>query len=336
MNWEDMQKKLSILGTGYYAPEKILDNFELEKIVDTSDDWIKTRTGIKERRLAEQGQGCSDLALEASLKALKNASLNPAQITHILFATFTPDYCTPTSACVLEDKIASVNSIMAMHLAAGCTGYIYALETARGIVHIHPEAKILLLGSEVCSARLDFEDRNTCVLFGDGAGATVVAADDNPELPWVIDTNLRADGNLGHLLPVGKEGGSALPYKKGQEVSGDYFIQMKGRELFRHAVRGMAEMSREIMQENNMQITDIDLLIPHQANLRIIEALAKKLECPMEKVYVNVESYGNTSAASVVLALSEAYSQGYIKNGTKVLLAAFGAGLTWGTAIMQF
>ena len=331
-----MEKKLNILGTGCYAPRKVLDNSELEKIVDTSDDWIVGRTGIKERRLAEEGQGTSDLALQATKTALLEASLEPADITHILLATFTPDYCTPTTACVLQDKIGAVNCKMAMDVAAGCSGFLYALENARGISQIDPDANILVLGSEVCSSRVNFEDRNTCVLFGDGAGAAVVTGREMQGFPWVMDTNLRADGSLGYLLPVGKEGGSAQPYKKGQMVSGDYFIQMRGRELFRHAVRGMADMSQEILEQNGLDVRDIDLIIPHQANLRIIEALAKKLECPMDKIYVNVDSYGNTSAASVILALSEAISHGYIKQGSKVLLTAFGAGLTWGTALLQF
>lgn len=331
-----MEKKINILGTGFYTPGKVLRNSDLEKIVDTSDEWILTRTGIKERRLAEKGQGAAELALYATYHALENAGMQPSDITNILFATFTPNYCQPSSACVLQDKIGASNCKMAMDLAAGCSGFIYALETARGIAQIQPEANILVLGSEVCTARLNFEDRDTCVLFGDGAGAALVSASQVPEYPWVVDTNLRSDGGLGHLLPVGKEGGSVAPYKQGEVVSSDYFIQMNGRELFRHAVRGMAEMSLETLKRNDLSVIDIDLVIPHQANLRIIEALAKRFECSMDKIYVNVDSYGNTSAASVIIALSEACSLGYIEKGSKVLLTSFGAGLTWATAILQF
>jgi 3-oxoacyl-[acyl-carrier-protein] synthase-3 len=192
-----------------------------------------------------------------------------------------------------------------------------------------------VVGSEVCTARLNFSDRNTCVLFGDGAGAAVLGGGSGSG-PYVVDALQHSDGTLGHLLPVGQEGGSARPYQLGQAVSEDFFIQMKGRELFRHAVRGMADLSTELLNRNGLSTADIDLFIPHQANLRIIEALAKKLDYPMHDIYVNVDRYGNTSAASVIIALSEAYADGRITSGDKVLLTAFGAGLTWGSALLQF
>jgi 3-oxoacyl-[acyl-carrier-protein] synthase-3 len=324
-----------ILGLGHYVPDSVLRNTDLERMVDTSDDWITSRTGIKERRLAGDGQGCSDLALKAAIGALDDAGLSPADITHILLATFTPDYCTPTSACLVQHKLGASNCMMAMDIGAGCSGFVYGLDTARGLATIYPQATMLVVGSEVCTARVNFQDRNTCVLFGDGAGAAVVTAR-KTEGPRVVDTLLRADGSLGHLLPVGLEGGSREPYKIGQAVSASYFIHMNGRELFRHAVRGMAEMAERILAANGLSAEDVDLLIPHQANMRIIEALAKKLSFPLDKVFVNVDKYGNTSAASVAIALSEAKACGQVKEGNMVLLVSFGAGLTWGTSLVQY
>ncbi len=331
----NMHTQSYLLGFGYYVPERVLSNVALEGMVDTSDEWITTRTGIKERRIVSQGQACSDLALQASQQALKHAGMQADELTHILVATFTPDYCTPATACVLQKKLGANSCMMAMDLAAGCSGFTYGLDTARGLVAICPEAAVLVVGSEVCTSRVNFQDRNTCVLFGDGAGAAIVSAQGDDQ-PRIVDTLLRADGNLGGLLPVGQEGSSARPYSLGQQVGEDYFIQMKGRELFRHAVRGMAELTWKLLERNGLDIADIDLFIPHQANMRIIEALAKKLICPMNKVYVNVDRYGNTSAASVGIGLGEAASLGRIKSGHRVLLVSFGAGLTWGATLLQF
>ncbi|MDZ7761025.1 MAG: beta-ketoacyl-ACP synthase III [Desulfovermiculus sp.] len=330
-----MHTQSYILGFGYYVPERVLTNAQLEGMVDTSDEWITTRTGIKERRMANDGQSCSDLALQATKKALDHAGMQAGQLTHILVATFTPDYCEPTTACLLQSKLGAGKSMMAMDLAAGCSGFTYGLDMARALVAVRPEAAVLVVGSEVCTSRVNFQDRNTCVLFGDGAGAAIVSGRGENH-PRIMDTLLRADGNLGGLLPVGQEGNSARPFTLGQAVSEDYFIQMNGRELFRHAVRGMAELTWEILDRNGLRIEDIDLFIPHQANMRIIEALAKKLNCSMNKVYVNVHRYGNTSAASVGIALGEAAAVERIQPGNKVLLVSFGAGLTWGATLLQF
>ncbi|MBS3780547.1 MAG: ketoacyl-ACP synthase III [Desulfovermiculus sp.] len=330
-----MHTQSYLLGFGYYVPERVLTNAQLEGMVETTDEWITTRTGIRERRMAENGQSCSDLALQAAKKALDHAQMQAGQLTHILVATFTPDYCEPTTACLLQSKLGTGKSIMAMDLAAGCSGFTYGLDTARGLVAVRPEAAVLVVGSEVCTSRVNFQDRNTCVLFGDGAGAAIVSGQGENH-PRIMDTLLRADGNLGGLLPVGQEGSSARPFSMGQTVSEDYFIKMYGRELFRHAVRGMAELTWEILQRNGLGIEDIDLFIPHQANMRIIEALAKKLTCPMHRVYVNVDRYGNTSAASVAIALGEAAAMGHIQPGERVLLVSFGAGLTWGATLLQF
>ncbi len=331
-----MKVKANILGLGFYVPEKVLTNYDLEKIVDTSNEWIVTRTGIKERRIVKEGQACSDLAYEASIKALRDANVKPEELTHIIVATFTPDYCTPTTACVLQDKLGAKNCQMAMDVAAGCSGFTYAIDVARGLINVYPDAKMLVVGSEVCTSRLNFQDRSTCVLFGDGAGAVVIGSDEKNKKATIIDSLLRANGSLGYLLPVGKEGGSAKPYKVGSKVTADYFINMNGPELFKHAVRGMSDMALKILKKNGLTPDDLDLFIPHQANLRIIDAIAKRLSFPREKIYINVDRYGNTSAASVIIALSEAYSKGLINPGYKVLLVAFGAGLTWGSVLIEF
>lgn len=329
-----MKEQTYILGLGHYVPEPVLTNAELERMVETSDEWIRTRTGIVERRMVKEGQGCSDLALEAANKALQQAELDPADITHILLATFTPDFCTPTTACVLQAKLGAEACCMAMDLAAGCSGFTYGLTTARGLCAVEPESRILVIGSEVCTSRVNFQDRNTCVLFGDGAGAAVISGQGGGH-PRLIDTRLMADGSQGHLLPVGQEGGSVAPYKLGQQVTEDYFIQMNGRELFRFAVRGMADLAEQLLAKHGLGVDDVDMIIPHQANMRIIEALAKKLACPMDKIFVNVDRYGNTSAASVIIALSEAVDRGLAARGMRVVLISFGAGLTWGAALLE-
>jgi len=330
----DMKDQTYILGLGHYVPEPVLTNAELEKMVETSDEWIRSRTGIVERRMVEEGQGCSDLALQAALKALAQAEVDPAEVSHILVATFTPDFCTPTTACVLQAKLGADSCSMAMDLAAGCSGFTYGLTTARGLCAVEPESKVLVIGSEVCTSRVNFQDRNTCVLFGDGAGAALISGQ-GKDHPRLIDTRLMADGAQGPLLPVGREGGSAAPYKLGQVVSQNYFIQMNGRELFRFAVRGMADLAEQLLAKHGLTVADVDMIIPHQANMRIIEALAKKLSCSMDKVYVNVDRFGNTSAASVIIALSEAFDHGRVVKGMRVVLISFGAGLTWGAALME-
>jgi len=328
-----------ILGLGHFVPEDVLTNKQLEQIVNTSDEWITTRTGIKARRIAKKGVACSDLAYNAAINALKRVRLDPIDITHIILGTFTSDYCAPATACLLQAKLGSKNCEMAIDIAAGCSGFTYGLELARGIVSNKPEAKVLVVGSEVCSARINFKDRNTSVLFGDGAGAAIVTGrvDGYSEIiAKVIDIELKTVGELGHLLMVGLEGGSASPFVVGQRVSEKYFVRMNGREVFKHAVRNMTEISERILKKNNLTSQDVDLFIPHQANYRIIEAVAKKINLPMEKVFINVHKYGNTSAASIILALSEAYLYGRIQKGDLVLLATFGAGFTVASVILKF
>ncbi|WP_456325047.1 beta-ketoacyl-ACP synthase III [Desulfonauticus submarinus] len=325
-------KKCNILGIGHFVPNKILTNKDLEKIVDTSDEWITTRTGIKQRHLVEK-ETCSDLAFKASLNALKDANLTPEDLTHILIATFTPDAYVPNASTVLQAKL-GLKNIPCFDVNAACTGFLYALELARGICAIHEKAKVLVVASEILSSRMNLQDRTTCVLFGDAAGAIIVSRASSSNIK-IKDVRLKADGTLGNLLTV-IGGGSMHPPQLGKIIDEKYFVQMKGREVFKHAVRSMASICEEILENNNLSSKDINLFIPHQANIRIIEALAKKLDLSLDKVYINVQNYGNTSAASIPLALSEAYEKNKIRKGDKVLLVAFGGGFTWGASILEF
>ena len=327
-----MNRETQICGLGFFVPDKILTNDDLEKLVDTSDEWITTRTGIKKRHIVE-GEACSDLALVATRKALRDASLTPQDLTHIIIATFTPDTYIPSAACVLQKKL-GIKDIPCCDVDAACTGFIYALDLARGLCALYPEANVLVVASEVVTSRVNFNDRSTCVLFGDGAGAAILS-NSAANGAVVEDILLKADGSLGELLSV-KGGGSAYPLRFGQQADEDFFVQMQGRPVFKHAVRSMTNIAHEILKKNNLSVEDINLLIPHQANNRIIEAVAKKLELSPEKVFVNVQDYGNTSAASVPIALAEAKEKGRISPGDRVLLVAFGGGFTWGAALLRF
>jgi len=324
-----------IRGLGYYVPDRVLSNSDLEQMVDTSDEWITTRTGIKERRLAAPGQTTSDLAHRAAQSALADAGLSRNSLTHILVPTITPDMPCPSAACVLSDKM-GLKGRMSMDINAACSGFVYSLQVASGITRVQDGAAVLVAATDVLSSRTNFQDRGTCVLFGDGSGAAVITADDGaPYLAGIRDVMLASDGGCAELLTI-KGGGSRYSYRDGMPMGEEYYIQMNGREVFKHAVRNMEDLSRRIMERNQITGDDVDLFLPHQANMRIIEALARKLEMPMEKVFVNVDRYGNTSAASVPIALAEARETGRIKPGFRVLVATFGAGFTWGTAILEF
>ena len=321
-----------IIGLGKYVPETVLTNADLSRMVDTSDEWIASRTGIHERRIAAEGETCSDLALEASKAALADAGIDARELTHILVATFTADSPIPSAACLLQEKL-GLSGLVAMDLAAACSGFLYALETARAIIALHPESKVLVVASEIVSSRTDWTDRSTCVLFGDGAGAAVVTAGDGPGL--IQDVLLMSDGALGRLLTV-KGGGSGWPYAPGATIRRDFFVEMEGREVYKHAVRNMAEVAGDILARHGLGIADVDVLLPHQANMRIIEAVGKKVGIPREKVYANVGRYGNTSAASVPLALTEAREEGLIAPDTLTLVLTFGGGFTWGASLLRF
>ncbi len=325
-----------IAGFSFYVPDSVLTNKDLEKLVDTNDEWIISRTGIRQRHIVSN-QACSDLAFEASLKALERSRLKPGDVTHIITATFTPDAYIPNAACIIMEKL-GIRGIPAMDVNAACTGFIYGIELARGLCLLSPRAKVLLVASEVVTSRINLQDRSTSVLFGDGAGACIVSHepfDGNVPVGYIQDVLLKADGSLGGLLTV-KGGGSAHPMVPGQAAGEDFFVQMEGREVFKHAVRSMRDVSRDILKKNNLTGDDIDLFIPHQANIRIIEALAKIMNIKDEKLFINVQDYGNTSAASVPIALAEAWEKGMISPGYLVLLVAFGGGFTWGATLIQF
>lgn len=306
---------ISFLGLGYALPAQVLSNFDLEKIVDTSDEWITTRTGIKERRISKE-ESLTDLSYRASLQALNRAGVSPEEIDAIILATLTPDLGFPASACLLQARLGA-NRAYALDISAACSGFLYGLELAGGLLASGRAKKVLLVGAERLSQIVDWTDRSTCVLFGDGAGAVVLSSEGEGEL---LSSVLRSDGNLWEILYAERCG----------------YIKMKGKELFKIAVRAMAEVCEEALQKAGLSVEDIDLVVPHQANIRIIQALAERLNLPMEKVYVNIHKYGNTSAASIPIALCEAYEEGKLKRGDVVLMTAMGGGLTWGAGLIRF
>lgn len=321
-----------ITGTGSFAPARILTNSDLERMVETSDEWITTRTGIKERRISENGTGPSDLALEASKVALKEAGLEPEQIDLILLGTVTPDYVLPSTACILQDKLKAKNAAV-LDIVAACSGFIYGLSIASAFIAIGQYKNVLVIGVETLSKITNWEDRNTCVLFGDGAGAAVVSA--TTEDKGILGTYLSGDGSLANLLHI-PIGGAKTPLTRENFDLKKHYICMQGNDVFKSAVRAMDSASKHIIQQVGLTAEDVDILIPHQANIRIIEALAKRLKVPMDKVYVNIDHYGNTSAASVPIALDEARKRGVIKPGSNTVLVAFGAGFTWGSAVIKW
>ncbi|WP_027183976.1 beta-ketoacyl-ACP synthase III [Desulfovibrio inopinatus] len=331
-----MTKAPRILGIGHYVPEKVLTNADLEKFVDTSDEWITSRTGIKERRVAAEGEAVSDMALVASRRALESAGMTADDLTHIILCTLTPDFFCPPAACILEEKL-GVRGKAAFDLNAACSGFVNGIETGRAFLSLHEDAKVLVVAAESLTSRTNWKDRTTCVLFGDGAGAVILG---NAPLEGakhdaaIQDVELKSDGAFGHLLTVG--GGSAAPAKLGEIVDERHFIQMNGPEVFKVAVRSMESVCREVLERNSLTADDIDFFIPHQANYRILDAVARKLGLPAEKVCVTVDRYGNSSASSIIIALSEAVHDGRIKPGCRVLLGVFGGGFTWGSAILQF
>ncbi len=329
-----MTQHYFIRGFGSHVPAKTLSNHDLEKIVDTSDEWIKSRTGIELRHVTEPGQTTSDLAAQAARNALADAAMEPEALSHILVATCTPDTYCPNTACIVEDKL-GVRGLMALDLNAACSGFVYGLSVARGLAATHEDATILLAGAEVMTSRTNWEDRNTCVLFGDGAGAVVISRTPGPGSAELVDIELSSDGSLRDLLTIAG-GGSAVPYTLHQPVPAEHFVIMQGREVFKHAVRSMASVCETVLERNGMTAADVDMLIPHQANMRIIEAVGKKLDVPVERVFVNLPTHGNTSAASIPLALADARQQGAVRPGMNVLLTTFGGGFTWGAALLRF
>ncbi len=313
-----------IIGSGSYLPRKVVSNDELAQRMDTSDEWIRSRTGIRQRHIADAGETSSSLALEASRAAIASAGIAAQDIDLIILATSTPDYIFPSTACLLQAKL-GIKGCPAFDMQAVCSGFVYALATADLFIRSGQHRCALLVGAEVFSRILDWNDRGTCVLFGDGAGAVILRADDKP---GIMASALHADGSQSGILSVP---GTV----SGGKVTGDPFLRMDGPAVFKFAVRVLDEVARETLAKCGQQVEDIDWLIPHQANLRILESTAKRLGLPAEKLIVTVDVHGNTSAASVPLALDLALRDGRIKSGHKVMLQAVGGGFTWGAALVQ-
>ncbi len=315
-----------IIGTGSYLPAKTLTNFDLEKIVETSHDWIVSRSGIHERHIAADNELTSDLALQASLRAIEAAGVGADEIDLVIVATTTPDQIFPSTACILQDKLGIKNRGAAFDMQAVCGGFIYALNTADLYIRGGQARTALVVGAEVLSRVLDWSDRTTCVLFGDGAGAVVLRAS---ETPGIVASKLHADGSHRGMLQA--EGNI-----RNGEVQGDPFIKMDGQAVFKFAVKVLSEVVEEVLEENDLSGSDISWLVPHQANIRIMEATAKKLGMSMDNVVVTVANHGNTSAASIPLALDVAVRDGRIKPGHNILLEAVGGGFTWGAVLIRW
>jgi len=321
-----------IWGTGSAVPEKVLTNADLEKMVDTSDEWITTRTGIKERRIAAEGETTSDLAAAAGRKALEAAGAPPEEVDLIIVATVTPDMMFPATSCLVQMKLGA-HRAATFDLSAGCSGFVYALDVAARCVASGGYDRVLVIGAEVLSRITDWTDRSTCVLFGDGAGAALVGP--VSEGRGLLSSDLGAEGAQGHLLTL-PAGGSLLPPSIETVEGRKHYISMQGNDVFKFAVRIMEETTSSALKKCGLGPADIDVYIPHQANIRIIDAAIKRLGIPKEKVFVNVQWYGNTSAASVPIALHEALAADMIKDDDVVALVGFGAGLTWASAILRW
>lgn len=326
-----MNTKAGILGVGSYLPEKIISNFDLEKIMDTSDEWIRTRTGIKERRVADENEATSDLATKAALNAIKDANLTPEDIDLIIVATITPDMIFPSAACLVQANIKATKAAC-FDLEAACSGFIYGMTVAKQFIETNTYKHVLVIGAEALSRILDYEDRSTAILFGDGAGAVVMGSVNEG---GVLSTNLGSDGNGKDYLNI-PAGGSKNPASEETLKNRLHYVKMAGNDVFKFAVRIMQDASIKCVESANLDIQDIDYLIPHQANIRIIEASAKRLKLNMDKVYVNLDRYGNMSAASIPVALDEAYREGKIKKGDNIVLVGFGGGLTWGASVVRW
>ncbi|EHK2355351.1 MAG: beta-ketoacyl-ACP synthase III [Clostridium perfringens] len=322
-------KNAKMIGFGLYTPKNLVENERLQEFLETSDEWIRTRTGI-ERRYISLDENTSDLAVEASKKALSQARLSAEEIDLIIVATVTPDNFTPSTACIVQDKLGAKNA-WAFDINAACTGFIYALKLGRSLIRSGEANNALIIGAETLSKALNWEDRGSCVLFGDGAGATVLTSTE--EDCGIKCVNVKSDGSKGDSLVIQ---GLPLnsPFKDGREVSENY-INMNGREIFKFATKVMEESIVEILEKENIKIEDIDAIIPHQANLRIIDYVVKRLGIPREKFITNLQNYGNTSGASIPIALCESIDEGNLKKGDNIIMVGFGGGLTWGAALIK-
>ncbi len=326
---------IKILGIGSYVPEKVLTNFDLEKMVDTSDEWIKSRTGIEQRRIAAVGQATSDLAYEASKKAMKSAGVKAEEIDVIIVASISVDHVFPSTACILQQKLGAKNAFC-FDLEAACSGLIYSLEVANSLLLGNTKyKKILVLGAEKLSSIVNWEDRNTCVLFGDGAGAVIIGKSDDADENCIIGSSLGADGNYAEILQM-PAGGSRLPASAETVANKQHYLTMSGGDVFKLAVNAMVRSCKEVMKGAGITGKDIKWLVPHQANYRILRAVASRLEIPEDEVYMNVNRFGNTSAASIGLCLDEIADGNKAEKGDYILLTAFGGGLTWGAMLIKW
>ena len=325
-------QSIGIKGMGYYVPENVFTNFDFEKIIDTSDEWIRTRTGIIERRFASKEQATSDLATEASLKAIKNAKINKEDVDMIILATTTADYIAQGAACIVQNKL-GLKKIPCFDLNAACTGFIYGLEVAYSLVKSGLYKNILVIGAETLSRIVDMQNRNTCVLFGDGAAAAIVGEVEKGY--GFLGFSIGAEGEDNMILKV-PAGGSKKPNNEETIKNRENFVIMKGQDVFKFAVSTLPKVTSDALEKAKLKVNDLSMVFPHQANLRIIESAAKRMKFPLEKFYMNLSRYGNTSSASVGIALGEAIEKGLVKKGDNIALTGFGGGLTYGSTIIKW
>ena len=319
---------------GSYVPKKILTNFDLEKMVDTTDEWITKRTGIKERRIASKEEVTSDLGYKAALQAIERSEINIDDIDMVVCATLSPDYLTmPSTAAMISQKL-GIRNVMSFDISAACTGFVYLMSLAKAFIESGTKKNILIVGAEKISSYIDYEDRSTCILFGDGAGASIIGSTQNKD-EAIIDVLASADGNFGELL-ITPGGGSKNPIRKDNVSDKLQYMKMAGNEVFKVAVKTLTNYVIEILETNKIDASEVDMFIPHQANYRIIEAVRAKLNFPVNKTALTVEKYGNTSSASIPMAMNDMYEAGKIKHGDLMLLDAFGGGFTWGSALVRF
>lgn len=323
---------VEILGTGSCLPKNVVTNFDIEKIVDTSSEWIMNRTGIESRRIADDDTATSDLSVKAAKRAMEMAGITAEQLDMIIVGTVTPDMVFPSTACIVQAELGAVNA-SAFDVVAACSGFLYGLTIAKQFIATKTNKYILVIGAETLSKILDWDDRNTCILFGDGAGAVVLGPTEEDR--GILSTHMGADGNGGKFLNV-PAGGSRLPASTTTVKENLHYIKMDGSEVFKFAVRIMGNAAKKALEGCGLGVEDIDLLVPHQANIRIISSAAKRLKLPIDKVYVNLNKYGNMSAASIPVALDEAVRGGHVNRGDNVVLVGFGGGLTWGSCVIKW
>lgn len=323
---------VAIAGTGSYMPQRIMTNAELETIVDTSAEWIVTRTGIAERRIAAENETTSDMGAEAARRALADAGVSPEEVDMIVLGTITPDLPFPNTACLVQDKIGAKNAVC-FSIEAACSGFVFALEIGKQFVAAGAAKTVLVVAAEKMSSIIDWTDRETCVLFGDGAGACVLKAAEGTR--GLMHAVLGSNGALAELLMV-PGGGSRQPLSEEVLRERNHYLKMEGREVFKHAVKSMTTIARQVCAEQGLTTKDVACIVPHQANIRIIEAIGQRLNEPVEKFFINLDKYGNTSGASVIVALDEAVRAGVIKRGDLVMLLVFGGGFTWGSSLLEW